>query len=161
MSCASTGGGDEMPRLEYRINDKGQGCPIVYFYESMDDVEAAMRFICDYFVKEGKTYLKTATAVEPACFVVYVEAVEDDAAEDGNAVNPLPPAGIAVEVREYQEGAEKYPLIHQFAFNSQVQAFSHLLADTISLFGQAWEKTSTEIDEDRQAYVYYCRKVKE
>ena len=29
---------------------------------------------------------------------------------------------------------------------------------TVMLFGQEWEKTSTEVDEDRQAYVYYCRK---
>lgn len=150
-----------MPRLEYRVNDKGQNYPIVYFYEAMDDVEAAMRFICDYFVKDGKTYLKTATAVEQPNFIIYVEAVEEDAAEEGNANNPLLPKGIAVEVREYQEGAEKYPVIHQFDFTSQVQAFSYLLADTMILLGQEWEKTSTEIDEDRQAYVYYCRKVKE
>jgi hypothetical protein len=150
-----------MPRLEYRLNNKVQNYPIVYYYESMDDVEAAMRFICDYFVKEGKTYLKTASAVEPPNFVIYVEAVEEDVAEEGNAKNQLLPKGIAVEVREYQEGAPNYPVIHQFGFDSQVQAFSYLLADTMILFGQEWEKTSAEIDEDRQAYVYYCRKIKE
>ena len=61
-------------------------------------------------------------------------------------------------MREYREGALDYPLIHQFAFNSQLQALAHLLADTLMLFGQEWEKTSTEVDEDRQAYIYYCRK---
>ena len=149
-----------MPRFEYRLNDESKSYPVVYYYEAMDDIEAAMRFICDYFVKEGKTYLKTASAVEPSNFVMYVEEVPDDASEDGNANNQALPSGIAVEVREYREGASQYPLIHQFGFNSQVQAFSYLLADTMVLFGQEWEKTSTEIDEDRQAYVYYCQKAK-
>ena len=149
-----------MPRFEYRLNDESKGYPVLYYYEAMDDIEAAMRFICDYYVKEGKTYLKTASAVEPPNFVMYVEEVPDDASEDGNANNQALPSGIAVEVREYREGAVQYPLIHQFGFNSQVQAFSYLLADTMILFGQEWEKTSTEIDEDRQAYVYYCQKAK-
>ena len=149
-----------MPRFEYRLNDAAQNYPVVYYYEAMDDIEAAMRFICDYFVKDGKTYLKTGSAVEPPLFVMYVDEVPDDAGEDGNVKNLAIPGAIAVEVREYQEGAVTYPLIHQFGFTSQVQAFTHLLADTMLLFGQAWEKTSTEIDEDRQAYVYYCQKTK-
>ena len=149
-----------MPRFEYRLNDESKSYPIVYYYEDMDDIEAAMRFICDYFVKDGKTYLKTASAVEPPNFVMYVEEVPDDASENGNANNQALPSGIAVEVREYREGAVTYPLIHQFGFAGQVQAFSYLLADTMILFGQEWEKTSTEIDEDRQAYVYYCQKAK-
>ena len=149
-----------MPRFEYRLSDASQSYPVVYFYEAMDDIESAMRFICDYFIKDGKTYLKTASAVEPPNFVMYVEDVPGDASEENNAQNKVLPAGIAVEVREFQEGASKYPLIHQFSFTSQVQAFSYLLADTMILFGQEWEKTSTEIDEDRQAYVYYCQKAK-
>lgn len=150
-----------MPHFEYRLNEESKNYPVLYFYEAMDDIEAAMRFICDYYVKDGKTYLKTASAVEPPNFVMYVEEVPDDASEDGNANNQALPSGIAVEVREYREGAVHYPLIHQFGFDSQVQAFSYLLADTMILFGQEWEKTSTEIDEDRQAYVYYCQKAKE
>jgi hypothetical protein len=147
-----------MPRFEYRLNDAAQDYPILYFYESMDDLEAAMRFACDYFVKEGKTWLKTASAAEDSKLVMYVETVADDAAEDGNATKRALPGGIAIEVREYREGAAEYPLIHQFGFNSQAQVVAHLLADTMILSGQEWEKTSTEIDEDRQAYVYYCRK---
>ena len=149
-----------MPRLEYRLNDKAQDYPVVYYYEFMDDVETAMRFICDYFVKEGKTYLKTASAIEPPNFVIYVEAVDADSAEADNAQNQVLPVGIAVEVREYREGADNYPVIHQFDFTSQVQAFAYLLSDTMILFGQEWEKSSTEIDEDRQAFVYYCCKAK-
>ena len=147
-----------MPRFEYRINDAAQDYPLLYYYETMSDVEAAMRFVCDYFVKEGKTWLKTASAIDSAQFVMYVEKVEEDAAETGNTTQPVLPGSIAVEVREYREGAVEYPLIHQFGFPSQVQALAHLIADTMLLFGQEWQKTSTEIDEDRQAYIYYCRK---
>ena len=147
-----------MPRFEYRLNDAAQDYPILYFYENMDEVEAAMRFVCDYFVKDGKTWLKNAAAVSGMDYVMYMEEVPTDSAEAGNGAQKALPSGIAVEVREYREGALDYPLIHQFAFNSQVQALAHLLADTLMLFGQEWEKTSTEVDEDRQAYIYYCRK---
>lgn len=147
-----------MPRFEYRLNDAAQDYPILYFYENMDEVEAAMRFVCDYFVKDGKTWLKNASAVSGMEYVMYMEEVPTDSAEAGNRAQKALPSGIAVEVREYREGALDYPLIHQFAFNSQLQALAHLLADTLMLFGQEWEKTSTEVDEDRQAYIYYCRK---
>ena len=147
-----------MPRFEYRLNDAAQDYPILYFYENMDEVEAAMRFVCDYFVKDGKTWLKNTSAVSGMEYVMYMEEVPTDSAEAGNRAQKALPSGIAVEVREYREGALDYPLIHQFAFNSQLQALAHLLADTLMLFGQEWEKTSTEVDEDRQAYIYYCRK---
>ena len=150
-----------MPRFEYRLSDATQEYPVLFYYEAMDEVEVAMRFICDYFVKEGKTWLKTASAVAESQFVVYVEAVPEDAAETANKTKPVLPGGIAVEVREYREGALEYPLIHQFGFASQLQALTYLLADTMILFGQEWEKTSSEVDEDRQAYVYYCRKTGE
>lgn len=147
-----------MPKFEYRLNEKSY--PVIFYYENMDPAEAAMRFICDYFVKDGKTYIKTASAIEPPDYVVYVENAEDDTAEEGNAQNAMPPRGIAVEVRRYEEGASHYPVIHQFGFNSQVEAFTYLLSDTMILFGQEWEKTSAEVDEDRQAYVYYCQPAK-
>ena len=147
-----------MPRFEYRLNDAAQDYPILYFYENMDEVESAMRFVCDYFVKDGKTWLKNASAISGMEYVMYMEEVPTDSAEAANRAQKALPSGIAVEVREYREGALDYPLIHQFAFNSQLQALAHLLADTLMLFGQEWEKTSTEVDEDRQAYIYYCRK---
>ena len=147
-----------MPRFEYRLNDAAQDYPLIFYYENMDEVEAAMRFVCDYFVKDGKTWLKNASAVSGMEYVMYMEEVPTDSAESGNRAQKALPSGIAVEVREYREGALDYSLIHQFAFNSQLQALAHLLADTLMLFGQEWEKTSTEVDEDRQAYIYYCRK---
>ena len=147
-----------MPRFEYRLNDAAQDYPLIFYYENMDEVEAAMRFVCDYFVKDGKTWLKKTSAVSGMEYVMYMEEVPTDSAESGNRAQKALPSGIAVEVREYREGALDYPLIHQFAFNSQLQALAHLLADTLMLFGQEWEKTSTEVDEDRQAYIYYCRK---
>ena len=147
-----------MPRFEYRLNDAAQDYPLIFYYENMDEVEAAMRFVCDYFVKDGKTWLKNTSAVSGMEYVMYMEEVPTDSAESGNRAQKALPSGIAVEVREYREGALDYPLIHQFSFNSQLQALAHLLADTLMLFGQEWEKTSTEVDEDRQAYIYYCRK---
>ena len=146
-----------MPRFEYRLNDKAETYPILYFYESITDIEASMRFICDYFIKEGRTFLKTATHIEPEAFIVYVDELDPDQAEASNATNALPPQGIAVEVREYAVGAAHFPVVHQFGFDNQVSAFIYLLTDSVNLFGTVWEKTSTEIDEDRQAYIYYAQ----
>lgn len=147
-----------MPRFEYRLNDQTQDYPILYYYESMSETEIALRFCCDYLVKEGKTWLKAASGVDAAQLVVYVDPVDEDDAEAGNVSQAVSSGNIAVEVREYREGATEYPLLHQFAFDSQVKAIPYLLADTLLLLGQEWEKTSTEIDEDRQAYIYYCQK---
>lgn len=147
-----------MARFEYRLNDPSRDYPVLYYYETMDELEIAMRMCCDYFIKEGKTWLKTYSAIDASAHVVYVEEAESDAAEAGNVSQPVMPGWIAVEVREYSEGAFAYPLIHQFGFPSPVQALAHLIAESLILFGQEWEKTSTEVDEDRQAYVYYCRK---
>ena len=73
-----------MPRFEYRLNDAAQDYPILYYYENMDEVEAAMRFVCDYFVKDGKTWLKNATALTGMENVMYMEEVTTDTAESGN-----------------------------------------------------------------------------
>ena len=32
-----------MPRFEYRLNDAAQDYPLIFYYENMDEVEAAMR----------------------------------------------------------------------------------------------------------------------
>lgn len=148
-----------MPRFEYRLNNANQDYPLLFFYENMAEAEVAMRLVCDYFVKEGRTWLKTSSAAEVSRYLVYVEEVDQDPAEEGNVRPPALAGGIAVEVREFRDGAQDYPLIHQFSPPNQLQALAVMLVDTQVLFGVEWEKTSTEIDEDRQAYVYYCRKI--
>jgi hypothetical protein len=147
-----------MPRFEYRLNNAEQDYPALYFYEAMEEAEVAMRLICDYFVKEGRTWLKTFSVAETSRYVVYVEEADADAAEAGNLTQPVMNGWIAVEVREYVEDSKSYPLIHQFSLPGQVEALSYLIADSLVLLGHEWKKTSTEIDEDRQAYIYYCRK---
>ena len=147
-----------MPRFEYRLNDAAKDYPVLYYYEDINETEIAMRLVCDYFVKDGKTWMKTLSAAELSQYVVYVEEAGSDSAESSNSTQPVMPGWIAVEVREYREGAQNYPLIHQFSLPGQVQALSYMVSDTLVLFEQEWEKTSTEIDEDRQAYIYYCRK---
>lgn len=148
-----------MPRFEYRLNNVNQDYRLLFFYEDMTDAEVAMRLACDYFVKEGRTWLKTSSAAEVSRYVVYVEEVDPEQAETGNVRTPALAGGITVEVREFRDEVQDYPLIHQFSPASQLQALSSLLVDTQVLFGVEWEKTSTEIDEDRQIYVYYCRKI--
>ena len=80
-----------MPRFEYRLNNAAEDYPVLYFYETMDEVEAAMRFVCDYFVKEGHTWLKTASAIEATQYVMYMEEVPTDTAEASNVTQPVMP----------------------------------------------------------------------
>lgn len=146
-----------MPRFEYRLNDAAQKFPVLYYYESMNELEVAMRMACDYFVKAGKIYLKAASSLVPQGVVVYVDDAGDDSAETANAETASRPAGITLEVREYREGALSYPLVQQLGFAGLLPVLPYFLADRLTLLGQEWEKTSTEIDEDRQVYVYYSK----
>ncbi|MFD2170363.1 hypothetical protein [Tumebacillus lipolyticus] len=144
-----------MARLEYRLLDEGQDFPVLYYYEGIEKREVLMRNACDYFVKERIIYAKTSCAVEGDLFVIYVEQAEDERVVD-SSLHPLAhQAGIRLELREYQDGTAHYPLIHTYEFKSEEDVLLHLFANYLYLGGREWERTSTEVDEDRQVYVFY------
>lgn len=62
-----------------------------------------------------------------------------------------------IELREYKEGTNVYPLIHTYSFKDDDDVLLLLQSDYITLNGREWEKTSAEVDEDRRVYVYYAR----
>jgi len=147
-----------MVRLEYRLLDAQQGYPVLYHYDSIDKDEVSLRFACDYFVKERTVYEKTSAAIERDTYVIYVKPAEDEKAVDYSDAVPLRWGRVQLEVREYKEGTELYPLIHTYQFLDDEDALLHLQANYLYLQEQEWEKTSTEVDEDRRVYIYYAQR---
>ncbi|TVY08762.1 hypothetical protein [Paenibacillus cremeus] len=147
-----------MSRLEYRLYAEGsETYPLLYYYDRIGKDEVLLRFACDYFIKDGRVYEKTSCAVEASCYVIYVQEAEDE------RVMPLwgTPKGfsrraITMELREYQEGTADYPLIRTFSFPDPQEALLHLQANYLMVGDTEWCRTSAEIDEDRETYVFYA-----
>lgn len=147
-----------MVRLEYRLLDPERGYPVLYYYDSIDKDEVSLRFACDYLVKERTVYEKTSAAIERDTYVIYVRHAPDEKAVAYPDAVPLRWGRVQLEVREYREETEHYPLIHTYQFLDDEDALLHLQADFLYLQDQEWEKTSTEVDEDRRVYVYYAQR---
>ncbi|GAB2719305.1 hypothetical protein ACFQWB_05410 [Paenibacillus thermoaerophilus] len=143
-------------RLEYRLADEDRQYPLLYIYEVIDKDEIGLRFACDYYVKDGAVYEAVHRGVEPGRAIVYVRRADDEQA----SVYPMPvrrsDRTIVVEFREYRESSTLYPLIETFEFGDDDDCLLYLQSDSLYVNGRHWRKTSTEIDEDRGAYVIYA-----
>lgn len=144
-----------MARLEYRLLNESNNFPLRYYYENIDATEIAIRFVCDYFVKDGITYEKTSCAAEPLVYKIYMqEAQQQDWLENSSLVKTN--NKLRVELRQYVENAAYFPLIHVFEMDNNVELLLFLQSDYVYWLGQEWQKSSTEIDEDSKIYVYYA-----
>ncbi|PWK08445.1 hypothetical protein C7459_11598 [Tumebacillus permanentifrigoris] len=141
--------------MEYRLFDEGKQFPVQYFYDRIGKPEIAMRMTCDYFVKAGQIFEKTSVAIDGGTYVIYVQpAVEE------HVVDPKQKADgktIRIELRQFQEDAAYYPVIHKYEFRDEMEALLHMQSNFLYLYGKEWEKTSAEIDEDRNVYVWYAK----
>lgn len=144
-----------MARLEYRT--LADGYPVLFYYDSIGLAEVSLRFACDYFVKEGVVYEKTSCAIEQDRYVIYVKRAEDEKAVYAGAI-PLPNwQGIRLELRHFREETSVYPVVTQWDFAGMHDVLLYLQSDYLYVDGKEWEKTSTEVDEDRKLYVYYAK----
>ncbi|MCZ8512488.1 hypothetical protein O9H85_08580 [Paenibacillus filicis] len=149
-----------MARLEYREYTEGSSeFPLLYYYDRIRGDEAALRFACDYFVKDGKVYEKTSCAVEAACWVVYVREAEGERVMPWRAPEPGLTRGVRMELREYRDWTADYRLVTTYNFGDTLEAMLHLQANYLYVDGVEWSRTSTEIDEDRETYVFYAQPV--
>ena len=146
-----------MARLEYRKLDEANHFPLLYFYDHIDKDEISLRFACDYFVKGKEVYEKTSAAIEPQAYVIYVKLSEEEQAVTYSDAAALRWGRVQIEVREYRENTDHYPLVHLYQFTEDDDALLLLQSDYITLGGKEWEKTSTEVDENRKVYVYYAK----
>lgn len=143
-----------MARLEYRLLNKTEDFPVLFYYEDIDQSEIAARFACDYFVKSGITYEKTSAAVEAGCYIVYIKKAnleEENLPQSNNNTQK-----IRLELRQYNENSNYFPVITTFNMKSNLEVLLYLQSDFIYWLGQEWKKTSAEIDEDRKVYVFYA-----
>ncbi|WP_281887754.1 hypothetical protein [Paenibacillus sp. YYML68] len=148
-----------MARFEYRMYTEGAGTfPALFHYDRMALHEAALRFACDYWVKEGRVYEKSSCAVErePSCYVVYVTEAQDERTMPWGRPATLGLGGIHVELREYCEGTADYRLVETQRFHDPLEALLQLQADYVTAEGREWQRTSSEVDEDRETYVVYA-----
>lgn len=144
-----------MARLEYRLVEEAKGFPVLYFYDRIGKAEIATRMCCDYFVKEGRIYETTSTAIDEGVYVIYVQPAADEKVVDSSQKAEW--KTIRIELREYKEDTDYYPVIHTYEFRDEMEALLHMQSQFLYLYGKEWEKTSAEIDEDRKVYAWYAR----
>lgn len=147
-----------MDQLEYRLYDEENGFPALYHYNSISKDEIVMRFLCDYFVKDGVVYEKTSNAIEPPLYIVYVKPSLNEVPMPMNCPSTERIGFIVMEVREYREGSEEYPLIQSLELSTLTDIALLGQCNYIMIEGVEWEQTSLEVDEDRQTYVLYVKR---
>lgn len=148
-----------MAQLEYRLLDEEKGFPALFAYEDIPKEEVIARCLCDYFVKEGIVYERTSAAKEEFLEVIYVKPIEDKP----NSPTPGQISGmgyILLELREYMEGAEAYPVLKTLEFGNLQDLLLYAVSEYVNYQDLEWEKTSFEIDEDRQVFSLYMKKAK-
>ncbi|PHG26544.1 hypothetical protein [Bacillus pseudomycoides] len=140
-------------RLEYRLNDEAKQYPALWSYANIPVSETVARMTCEYFIKEGDTYVVTATAMDPdgtAVLYVQKEAFFDDPSEPTYS-------HIGFEIRELQE-ANSILIESKDVWNhDEILTYLHSDILYVQKDGIFMELAldSREIDEDRKCYVYY------
>jgi hypothetical protein len=150
-----------LAQLEYRLLDAENGFPALYGYENIQKEEIIARCLCDYFIKEGTVYELTSSAKEEFLHVIYVKKIEDKP-------HPQTPGQITgmgyilLELRQFLEDAESYPVMKTLEFGNMQDLLLYAVSRYINFQDCEWEKTSFEIDEDRQVFsMYLMKSVKE
>ncbi|MCI0764190.1 hypothetical protein [Bacillus sp. TL12] len=140
-------------RLEYRLNDETKQYPALWNYADISVSEAVARMTCEYFIKEGDTYVVTATAMDPdgtAVLYVQKETFFDDPSEPTYS-------HIGFEIRELQEVNSILIESKDVWTHDEILTYLHsdiLYVQKDGIFME-FILDSREIDEDRKCYVYY------
>lgn len=145
-----------MARLEYRLIDEWGRESVLYYYHEMKKTEISARLACDYFIKDREVYERTSTYMEDDLFILYVQRAADEGVVEGDPVYSAK-RRVYVEIREYQDWRNRYPLVHLFPMERMEEVVPILQCDLLYIQDKQWEKTSIEIDEDRGTFVYYAK----
>ena len=150
-----------MAQLEYRLLDEAKGYPALFGYESIPKEEVIARCLCDYFVKEGKVYVLTSSVKEEYLHVIYVQE-EEEAKPNPPTPGQMTGMGyILLEIREFREENEFYPVLKTLELGNMQDLLLYAVSHYITFQDQEWERTSFEIDEDRQVYTLYIQRPKQ
>ncbi|WP_459501467.1 hypothetical protein [Bacillus sp. C1] len=140
-------------RLEYRLYDEMKQYPALWNYTNISVSEIVARMTCEYFVKEGNTYVITATAMDPdGTAVLYIQ--KDDFLND--SLEPTY-SHIGFEIRELQ-GTESTIIESKEVWHHE-EILTPLHSDILYIKKDGvfleFSLDSREIDEDRKCYIYY------
>lgn len=140
-------------RLEYRLDDEEKQYPALWNYQHITPVEAVARMTCEFFVKEGETYVVNATAMDPdGTAVLYVkkESFPNDFSDKiyshiGFEIRELKgTSSILLEGKDVWDHEEILTTLHSdYIYLQKDGKFMEFALD------------SREIDEDRRCYVFY------
>ncbi|HDR7961149.1 hypothetical protein COF07_27180 [Bacillus wiedmannii] len=140
-------------RLEYRLNDETKRYPALWNYANISNSEIIARMTCEYFIKDNKTYVVTATSVDPdGTAVIYIQKEEF-------TNDPSDPtySHIGFEVRELSETSSS--IIDRKDVWNYEEILPSLHSDLIYIqrdgLHMEFALDSREIDEDRKCYIYY------
>lgn len=147
-----------MAKLEYRLFDEENGHPALYHFDSIPKEEIVVRFLCDYLVKDGVVYEKTSNAIEPPLHVIYVKLANDETPVPLNRRTTVGMGFIVMEIREYREDAQEYPIIQNMELSALTDIAIVGQCNYLMVEGTEWEQTSLEVDEDRRVYVLYAKR---
>lgn len=145
-----------MARLEYRLLDDEAEYPVLYEYDRIDKKEIALRFACEYFVKDKRVYALASCATEPDAYVIYVTEADDEKA-GVEAKGTSHWNGVRLEIRQFGEEWMNYPLLHTRDFADMHDVLLYLQSDYVTIGDKEWGRSSTEVDEDRKLYVLYVK----
>lgn len=149
-----------MVQLEYRLFDEQKGFPALYHFKSIPKEEVIVRFLCDYLVKDGVVYEKTSNAIEAPLHVIYVKLSKEEKPLLSARRSIVEMGYIVLEIREFREDSNDYPIISNMEFRTLTDLALLAQSNYFMLEGVEWEKTSFEVDEDRQRYVLYAKKTR-
>ncbi|EOP71204.1 MULTISPECIES: hypothetical protein [Bacillus] len=140
-------------RLEYRLYDETNGYPALWNYANISNSEIVARMTCEYFTKDGNTYVVTATSVDPdgtAVLYIQKEVFFNDPSDPtyshiGFEIRELKEASsIMIESKDVWNYEDILPSLHSDII--------YIQRDGIHL---EFTLDSREIDEDRKCYIYY------
>lgn len=145
--------------LIYYLHDRGSYDPIYeYKKEKISEDEILARQLCTFFIKEGIQYKLICNEGSLNNDTETITVEKDEVARDFYKEKSYP-AGIHMEFREYKY-LQDMPLLHTQPLDSHWEAIKFLLKDIVHLPGIGeCHVDSTEIDEDRQCYVFYIGKI--
>lgn len=145
--------------LIYYLHDRGSYEPIYEYKKGkISEDEIYARQLCTFFIKEGIQYklICTEGSLDNNSETITVE--KDEVARSFYKEKSYP-AGIHMEFREYKY-LQDMPVLHTQTLESHWEAIKFLLKDIVHLLGIGeCHVDSTEIDEDRQCYVFYIGKI--
>ncbi|QFT91100.1 hypothetical protein FIU87_20830 [Bacillus sp. THAF10] len=145
--------------LIYYLHDRGSYEPIYEYKKgSISEDEIYARQLCTYFIKNGVQYKLVCNEGTVNNNTETLTVERDDLARNFYKEKTYP-EGIHMEFREFKY-LQDMPLLHTEALESHWQALKFLLKDVVHIPGVGeCHVDSTEIDEDRQCYVFYIGKM--